>query len=474
MTMPATHAAPVDHEVASITQVVADLRTAYDTGRTRPLAWRLNQLAALAALVEENEQEICAALFADLGKTPDEANITELSLVRAELALMRSKLKKWLEPKFVRGPLAVLPATTYTVLEPLGVALIIAPWNYPVQLLLVPAIGALAAGNAVRLKPSELAPATAALLADLIPRYLDPAAVTVVNGGIPQTTALLTEKFDHIFYTGNGTVARIVMTAAAAHLTPVTLELGGKSPTFVDGTGDLEIAAQRIAWGKFTNAGQTCVAPDYVLATPGVADRLVPLIAQAVADMFGADPKAGPFGRIINEGHFNRLAALVADPENGRVALGGQHDRSVKYLAPTILTGTAPDAPIMSAEIFGPVLPVVTVESAGAAIAHINAGDKPLALYVFSEDKAVRRRFLKETSSGAITFNLPMAHLAVAELPFGGVGESGMGAYHGRRSLEIFSHEKSVVSKPLRPDTLALVYPPFSRQKSGLLRKLLG
>lgn len=463
-----------DFDVDLIPAAVQHLRNTYGTGRTRSLQWRLDQLEGLANLVKENESAICDALMADLGKDTTEAYITEMSLVLSELASMRSKLKRWLQPKMVKPSLAILPATAYTVLEPLGVVLIIAPWNYPVQLLLAPAIGALAAGNAVVLKPSELAPHTANLMADLIPQYLDPSAVSVIEGGVPQTTMLLEQYFDHIFYTGNGKVGRIVMAAAAKNLTPVTLELGGKSPTYVDESADLVTVAKRIAWGKFTNAGQTCVAPDYVMATPGAALQLPALIAEAVADMYGHDPKKGPYGRIINDNHFGRLTDLVKDPANGTIATGGEYDGQTKYLAPTVLVDVGLDAPIMEEEIFGPILPIIVVSDESEAIAHINSGDKPLALYVFSERKDVRRRFLKETSSGAITFNLPVAHLAVPDLPFGGVGESGMGAYHGRRSLEIFSHEKSVVSKPLNPDTLALIYPPISGKRSGLLRRLLG
>lgn len=463
-----------DFDVDLIPAAVKTLRGTFKTGRTASLQWRLDQLESLANLLKENETAICDALAADLGKDTTEAYITEMSLVLSELSTMRSKLKRWLQPKMVKPSLAILPATAYTVLEPLGVVLIIAPWNYPVQLLLAPAIGALAAGNAVVLKPSELAPATSNLMAQLIPQYLDPSAVTVVEGGVPQTTALLEQYFDHIFYTGNGKVGRIVMAAAAKNLTPVTLELGGKSPTYVDDSADLVTAAKRIAWGKFTNAGQTCVAPDYVMATLEAALQLPALIAQAVADMYGEEPKNGPFGRIINDSHFERLTRLVNDPANGTVATGGDHDGHTKYLAPTVMVDVALDSPIMEEEIFGPILPIIVVSDESEAIAHINGGDKPLALYVFSERRDVRRRFLKETSSGAITFNLPVVHLAVPDLPFGGVGESGMGAYHGKRSLEIFSHEKSVVSKPLNPDTLALIYPPISGTKSNLLRRLLG
>lgn len=452
---------------------VAEAREAFDSGVTKSVAWRTAQLKALDSLLVENEEVLCNALFQDLGKHPHEAYTTEIAIVRTEIAHTLRHLKSWLKPKFVKPSLAVLPANAYTVLEPLGVVLVIAPWNYPLQLLLAPLVGALGAGNAVILKPSEMAPHTAAVISNLVPEYLDTAAIRVIEGGIPETTELLEQRFDHIFYTGNGRVARIVMTAAAQNLTPVTLELGGKSPVFVDETQDLKTVAARLAWGKFVNAGQTCVAPDYVMATPPVARDLAFLIEQAIERMYGVDPQeAAEYGRIINERQFDRLAAFLA-ADNGEIIAGGKSDRANKYIAPTVLVDTDWNAPIMQEEIFGPILPILTVNSATEAISRINAGDKPLALYVFSDRKDVRQAFLENTSSGALSFGLPVAHLAVTDLPFGGVGESGMGAYHGKLSVEVFSHQKPVISKPLTPDTMALVYPPFTEKMSALVRKVL-
>jgi len=460
--------------VTTIVSHVQDVREAFANGLTKPLEWRLGQLDALDLLLKQNEDAVAQALREDLGKHPAEAYLTEVSTVRNEIAHTRSHLRKWLAPKMIKPSLAVLPATAYTVLEPLGVALIIAPWNYPVQLLLAPLVGALAAGDAVILKPSELAPHTSALLASLIPKYLDQRAIRVVEGGIPETTELLEQRFDTIFYTGNGAVARVVMAAAAKHLTPVTLELGGKSPTYVDGTADLDAVAKRLAWGKFVNAGQTCVAPDYVLVTADIRDELASKVSSAIVELYGTDIRGNAeYGRIVNASHFDRLTGLI-DESNGRVAHGGAHDRADLFIEPTILVDTPRSAPVMSQEIFGPLLPLITVDGVDDAINYINSGDKPLALYVFSARKDVRKRFLRDTSSGAITFGLPVAYLAIPDLPFGGVGESGMGSYHGKRSLEVFSHEKSVVSKPMNPDTMALAYPPFSAKKLGILRKLLG
>ncbi|GAA2222740.1 aldehyde dehydrogenase family protein [Herbiconiux moechotypicola] len=451
--------------------VVEVARSAFDRGVTRSLAWRERQLRALKKLLEERSAELEDALFRDLGKNPAESQLTEIGVVEAEIEHILGHLRSWLRPRRVAVPLALAPASASTLLEPLGVVLVIAPWNYPVQLLLAPVAGALAAGNAVVLKPSELAPATSALLAELVPLYLDPRAVAVVEGGVEETTELLEQRFDHIFYTGNGTVGRIVMTAAAKHLTPVTLELGGKSPVYVDDTVDLAAAARRIAWGKFMNAGQTCVAPDYLLATAEVADALVPHLADAVAELYEGDPRSSSsYGRIVNDRQFGRLDGLL---DGELVVAGGTREPGTRYFAPTVLDHVARDSAVMQQEIFGPILPIVRVADLDDAIALIRAGEKPLALYAFTSSKTTAKRILTETSSGAVGFGVPVAHLTVPGLPFGGVGESGMGAYHGRLSIETFSHRKAVLSKRLAPDTLKLVYPPFTPAKDGLIRGLM-
>ncbi|MDN3261371.1 aldehyde dehydrogenase family protein [Streptomyces sp. CSDS2] len=428
--------------------VVARLRATFATGRTKSADWRTDQLRRMRALLTERGADLAAALRADLGKSQTEAYRTEIDFTVREIDHTLEHLADWLRPE----PAPVPPhlgadATAWTQYDPLGVVLVIAPWNYPAQLLLAPMAGALASGNAVVAKPSELAPATSAALAELIPAYLDPDAVAVVEGGIPETTALLAERFDHIFYTGNGTVGRIVMRAAAEHLTPVTLELGGKSPVFVDRGTDLEVVADRLARGKFLNAGQTCVAPDYVLTDPDTAPALEAALVRAVEKLFGADPARSPeYGRIVNERHFDRLSGLLG---SGRVAVGGVGDRAAKYLAPTVLADVDPASPVMREEIFGPILPIVTVSGLDEAIGFINDRDKPLALYVFSESDETRARLAAETSSGGLGYGLPVAHLTVSDLPFGGVGESGMGNYHGRYSIETFSHRKAVLAKPL-------------------------
>ncbi|MFF5313654.1 aldehyde dehydrogenase family protein [Streptomyces massasporeus] len=428
--------------------VVARLRATFRTGRTKPVEWRTAQLRRLRDMLTENGADLAAALRADLGKSTTEAYRTEIDFTVREIDHTLDHLADWLRPEPAPTPAHLgADVTVWTQYDPLGVVLVIAPWNYPAQLLLAPVVGALAAGNAVVAKPSELSPATSAALARLLPAYLDADAVAVVEGGVPETTALLAERFDHIFYTGNGTVGRIVLRAAAEHLTPVTLELGGKSPAFVDRDTDLAVVAERLAHGKFLNAGQTCVAPDYVLTDPETAAALEPLLADAVTALYGSDPAtSGEYGRIINERHFDRLTGLL---DSGRTVVGGTSDRTAKYIAPTVLADVDPDAPVMQEEIFGPILPIVTVPGLDEAIDFINDRDKPLALYVFSESDGTRRRIAAETSSGGLGHGLPLAHLTVSDLPFGGVGESGMGNYHGRYSIETFSHRKAVLDKPL-------------------------
>ncbi|MEV7729644.1 aldehyde dehydrogenase family protein [Streptomyces sp. NPDC087917] len=427
--------------------VVARLRATFATGRTKPLAWRTAQLQALRKLLTERGDDLAAALHADLGKSRKEAYRTEIDFTVREIDHTLEHLAEWLRPQPAPVPERLSPAVAHTVLDPLGVVLVIAPWNYPVQLLLAPVVGALAAGNCVVAKPSELAPATSRIVADLLPQYLDTDALAVVEGAVPETTELLAQRFDHIFYTGNGQVGRIVMRAAAENLTPVTLELGGKSPAFVDRGTDLDVVAARLASTKFMNAGQTCVAPDYVLTDPETARKLERALADTLRGLYGDDPAASPdYGRIVNERHFDRLTGLL---DSGRTVVGGDNDRSERYIAPTVLAEVAPDSPVMQEEIFGPILPVVEVAGLDEAIAFIRDRDKPLALYAFTESDTTRDRLTHETSSGGLTFGLPVAHLTVSDLPFGGVGESGMGSYHGHYSLETFSHRKAVLDKPL-------------------------
>jgi aldehyde dehydrogenase (NAD+) len=446
------------------------LRAHFDTGATKPLSWRLSQLDALEHFIMEREKDILDALHADLGKPPTEAFASEVGMALSELRLARKKLASWMKPERVRTSRIAMPGRSYVYKEPYGVTLIIGAWNYPFHLVVLPLIGALAAGNCAALKPSEVSSNVSALIAKWIPQYLDRKAVQVVEGGVPETTALLRQKWDHIFYTGNGAVGRIVMEAAAKHLTPVTLELGGKSPCIVDESADLNTAAKRIVYGKFFNAGQTCVAPDYVLVHDHVHDALINRMSSAVREFYGDDPKQSPdFARIINERHHARLARLL---DGADIVTGGEADVSDRYIAPTILKNVNEEDAVMQEEIFGPILPVISVPSVESATAFVNRHAKPLALYVFARDKDAQDQILANTSAGGTTLNHVWLHLGVPTLPFGGVGESGMGAYHGRHSFETFSHRRSVLKKHRLPDP-PLLFPPYSARKLRWIKRLL-
>ena len=450
--------------------LVSAVRAAFDEGTTRSLIWRRQQLRRMIELLEENEDELLAALRADLGKPSVEGYVTDIAFVLSELRLMVRNLEKWNAPVRVRTPLASMPGRSRLIPQPLGVVLVIAPWNYPVQLLLVPAAGAIAAGNAVVMKPSEISSHTSALLARLVPRYMDSRAVAIVEGGVPETTELLRQRFDHIFYTGNGTVGRIVMSHAANHLTPVTLELGGKSPAIVDSSARLAVTARRIAWGKWLNAGQTCVAPDYVLVERSQELALVEELTKCIGEFYGADPATSDsYGRIVSDRHFDRLVGMIGD---GTVATGGTNSRTDRYVAPTILTNVKLDGKLMTEEIFGPLLPIIPVDDIDAAIAFVRSRPHPLALYIFAEDDRVIDRVVDETSAGGVTVNGTLLHLTNPQLPFGGVGESGMGAYHGMSGVRTFQHLKPVLSRGTRPDP-RVAYPPYTKTKLRLIRRLL-
>lgn len=449
------------------------LRNTFANGTTKPLEWRIKQLQGLALMLREKSDEIEKALFEDLGKPTIESQITEIGFLQSEITHTLKNISRWIKPKRVSVPVAVQPASAWIRPEPLGTVLIIAPWNYPLMLSLSPLIGAVAAGNTVVVKPSELAPATSAVIAKLLPEYLDVRAIRVVEGGVEETTKLLEFRFDHIFYTGSGRVARIIAAAAAKHLTPTTLELGGKSPLYVDDTVSMSAAAKRIVWSKFMNAGQTCVAPDYILATKETLALLETHLHDAVQELYGNAVKQNPdYGRIINRAQFDRLKSYLND---GRTVIGGDSDAEELFIAPTILADVKIDSSVMEGEIFGPILPLIAVTGVDEAIAYVNKNDKPLGAYVFSENAEVRKQWELETSSGALTFGAPVLHLTVPELPFGGVGESGMGAYHGKLSFDSFSHQKAVLSKPLAPDTLGpTIMPPFTALKERLVRNVLG
>jgi aldehyde dehydrogenase (NAD+) len=456
-------------EIDSIAPTVQRLRAAYDAGRTRPLEWRRQQLKQLIAMVDDHADEFLQALADDFGKPGLEAMSADLGQAKMEAKGALKNLKKWTRPERVGLPISPM-GRSRIIRDPLGVVLIISPWNYPVGLLLSPAAGAIAAGNAVVLKPSEVTPNTSAVLARYVPEYMDPEAIALVEGGVDETTALLEERFDHIMYTGNGRVAEVVMAAAAKNLTPVTLELGGKSPCIVDRGVDIEVSARRIAWGKFMNAGQTCIAPDYILAHEDVEPELVAALERTVKEFYGDSPRTSPdYARVVNRRHHQRLTALLKDEE---VAFGGEVDEEDCYIAPTVLRNVKRDSAVMQDEIFGPILPVLKVRDVDEAISIVNEGEKPLALYVFTDESATEDSVLERTSSGGACVNGTIVHISDARLPFGGVGPSGMGAYHGRHTFETFCHRKSVMTRGFRFD-IKLMYPPYSEWMVKLAKRFL-
>lgn len=446
------------------------VRDGFASGRTRPLAWRTEQLRGVEQLVREGEDELLRAMADDFGKPRVEAWMADLAPVATEAAHARHRLRSWVRPRRAWPGRANLPGSAWSVPEPLGTVLVLSPWNYPVQLALNPMVAALAAGNAVVLKPSELTPATSGALARLVPRYLDTEAVVVVEGAVDVATALLEQPFDHIFFTGSTTVGRSVMAAAAKHLASVTLELGGKSPVIVTADADLGVAARRVAWGKLLNAGQTCIAPDYALVERAVADRFVDAVVREMEALQGPDP-AATRTKIVNDRHLQRLSHLVAS-SGGTVVHGGGIDFAERILEPTVIVDPDLASGLMQDEIFGPILPVIAVDDVEAAIELVVARPKPLALYLFTGSRATEQQVVKRTTAGGMCVNHTMTHFLVPELPFGGVGPSGTGAYHGRAGFEELSHAKTVVRRPARPD-LRLIYPPYDRAKERLLRRFM-
>ncbi|CAN0336751.1 aldehyde dehydrogenase family 3 member A2-like isoform X1 [Lampetra fluviatilis] len=459
--------------MADFQEMVSRARQAFRTGRSRDIAFREEQLRALNQLMEENEKELCQSLYKDLHKCKFEVIMHELVPAKNDMALIASHLREWAKPQPVSRSLITLADTVYIEPQPLGVCLIMGAWNYPGGLVFQPLAGAIAAGNAAVIKPSELSENTAKLLAELFPRYLDKDMYQVVLGGPAETTELLKQRFDHIFYTGGPAVARIVMAAAVPHLTPVLLELGGKSPCFVHRDSNLQLAARRITWGRFINSGQTCIAPDYVLCEPSVQEPLVEAIRVTLKEYYGEDPKKSlDYGRIVNKRHFDRVKGLMA---GAKVAIGGETDEAELYIAPTVLTGVDASSAAMQEEIFGPILPIMTVNGVDDAITFINDREKPLAIYVFALDKKVVKRLVDETSSGGFTSNDTLFNYAVEGMPFGGVGNSGMGSYHGRHSFNSFSHMRAVGLRGQSMESANTIrYPPYSDKKLSWCQWAIG
>jgi len=430
---------------ARLGETVATSRAAFLSGKTRSLAWRISQLQNLLKMLDENEAAICEALGKDLRKPKQECISLEIEYMRNDVRGCINNIESWIADYYVEKNIVTLLDTTLLHYDPLGVVLIMGAWNYPIQVTLGPLAGAISAGNCAIIKPSELAPASSSIMATLIPRYLDKECFQVVEGGIAQTTELLVERFDYIFFTGSGPVGKIIREASNKHLTPVTLELGGKSPVYIDDTADLEITVRRLLWAKCINLGQTCIAPDYLLCSKEVQVKLVERMKFQIEEWYGKDPqKSENLCRIINKRNWERLNNLLSSTK-GKVEIGGQTDPDDLYIAPTVITEVSEDEALMKEEIFGPLLPIVAVKSVDEAMEFINKREKPLTLYVFSSNKKTQNAFKTNTSSGSMVVNDAVVHLSVETLPFGGVGASGMGAYHGKYTFSTFSHQKSVL-----------------------------
>ncbi|KAK8672808.1 hypothetical protein V6N13_111169 [Hibiscus sabdariffa] len=472
--------------------LVNGLRKTFNSGKTKSYEWRISQLESISKMVDEKEKEIIKALHEDLSKPELEAYLSEILMVKSSCTLALKELKQWMMPKKAETSLATYPSSAEIVSEPLGVVLIISTWNFPFSLSLDPVIGAIAAGNAVVLKPSEIAPATSSLLSRLIGEYMDQSAVIVVEGAVAETSALLEQKWDKIFFTGGARVGRIVMAAAAKNLTPVTLELGGKCPAIVDSNVNLQIASRRIVAGKWVcNNGQACIGVDYIITAKEFAPKLIEALVSAVEEIFGKDPmESKERSRIINSFHFSRLIKLLdEDKVSEKIVFGGQRDGSQLQIAPTILLDVPEDSLIMQEEIFGPLLPIITVERLEDSFAMINRKSKPLAAYLFSDDEQMKREFVHNVYAGGmaindtilqifldevIGFSIPSSiPVTVPSLPFGGVGESGMGSYHGKFSFDAFSHKKAVLYRSFAGESPTR-YPPYTPGKQKQIKALLS
>ena len=451
----------------NIESILRMQRQFFDSRQTFDIDTRLQGLRRLREAILAHEEEINAALKEDLGKSASESYMCETGMTLAELSDQIRHLRRRARPRRRMSNLANFPSSARAVFEPYGVVLVMSPWNYPFMLCMEPVIGAIAAGNCCVVKPSAYSPATSAVIRTILSEVFPPEYVAVVEGGRAENAALLEQRFDYIFFTGGVTVGRLVMEKAAVHLTPVTLELGGKSPCIVTADCDLKVAARRIVFGKFLNCGQTCVAPDYLLVDQTVKEPLLALIQKEIARQYGPDPLANPdYGKIINRKHFDRLCGLI---NPAKVVCGGQTQPDALRIAPTLLDPVQPGDAVMQEEIFGPLLPVLTYKSLDEAAQFIQSREKPLALYLFTRNRKAERLFAEYVSFGGGCVNDTILHLSVPSLGFGGVGRSGMGSYHGRKSFETFSHEKSILKKPFWPD-LPLRYQPYT---NALYQKMI-
>src|SRR5260221_10010567 len=440
--------------------VVSRHRNYFRTGATRSAEWRERQLTALRAMMTDRAEDFYASLWTDLRRNRTDADLTDVKYMISEADHALSHLRDWMKPAPVSTPPMLAPSDAQVRFDPLGVGLIIGTWNYPVMLTLSPLIAAISGGHSRVIKLSDFSVAAAGVIGRFLPEYLDRDAFSVVLGGVPETTALLQQQWDHIFFTGGTTVAKVIMTAAATQVTPVVLELGGKSPTIVHSSADLRVAARRITQGRWNNAGQTCTAPDYVLVFKDVAAPFLQQLKETMVQFYGRDAQKSPdYGRIISERHFDRLTALLA---SGTVYEGGQPDRADKFIAPTVLVNVSPDSPVMQDEIFGPILPVLEVDSVERVIDFVNARPSPLGLYLFAEDQRVTEQILSKTTSGDAVINDCTIHPLIPDLPFGGVGNSGMGKYHGEWGFRAYTNARGVLNHSTKMDP-DVRYPPYSR-----------
>lgn len=457
-------------------ELVKELRNSFNSGRTKSYEWRMSQLENIAKMLEEKEKEITEALYKDLSKPEVEAFISEIVTAKSSCNEALKELRQWMIPQKVNTSITTFPSSAEIVSEPLGVVLVISTWNFPFLLSLDPVIGAISAGNAVVLKPSEIAPATSSILAKLVEEYLDNSAVKVVEGAVPETTALLEQKWDKILYTGSARIGRIVMAAAAKHLTPVILELGGKSPAVVHSDVDLQVAVRRIIAGKWAlNNGQACIGVDYIITTKDFAPKLIEALKIELEQFFGKDPmNSKDISRIVSSTQFKRLAKLLdEDKVSDKIVLGGQMDENQLKIAPTILLDIPEESQLMQEEIFGPLMPIVTVEKIEDSFDVINSRPKPLAVYVFTNNEQLKKGFVENISSGGMLINDTVLHVSISGLPFGGVGESGMGSYHGKFSFDGFSHKKAVLYRSFSGDS-SLRYPPYTPEKQRLLKAVIS
>ena len=449
---------------SEIISIVEKQRVFFNKGKTKDISFRVKQLKKLKSVIEKNKEEIIESLSIDMRRHPFESKISETEMIKSEINFAIKNINSWTKPKKVKTSITTFPSYGEIFPEPFGLSLIISPWNYPFQLCFVPLVGSISAGNCSLIKPSEISPNTSKLIAKIVNESFDPDFVCAIQGNVSVAKKILCQKFDYIFFTGGTLVAKHIMVAAAENLTPITLELGGKSPCIVDKDIKIDETAKRIVWGKFFNAGQVCIAPDYLLVQKEIKEELIEKIKYYIHDFYGKDPKkSSSFARIINERHFDRICKFFSE---GKIIEGGSFDKKDLYIAPTLIDDVSLNFKVMKEEIFGPVLPILEYKDQKEAILIVNKFPKPLSLYFFSSNKSKQNEILKNTSSGGVCINDTILHFGERNLPFGGVGDSGIGKYHGKATFDLFSNKKSVLKRSFSFDITSLLrFPPHSKKK---------